>query len=454
MQTNPRHLAVKILCRRQESGLPVDQVMEQILSGSPCSPQDRQLLMAIVFGVLRHQRYLDFLLAGVSRHPLTKMKNMTLQALRVGLYQLVFMDRIPPSAAVNETIEALRSARQPKWLTGFVNGLLRTLARRDDLSANPWERVEIPPAVSLSHPDWLFDRWQARYGLEKTSEICLHNNSRPALCLCINTRLISRQEYLDLASREKLSARPGEYSPDAVLLDDFTGPVSGLPGYAQGFFTVQDEGAQLIVRMIDPFPPGKYLDACAGLGGKTIQLAHMAPMGSLITAVEPNIQRFGLLRENIARLGLGSIVTCHNSCLEDFAASAEHRFDGVLVDAPCSGLGVIRRQPDIRWNRTVNDLLRYQGEQRALLHTAADLVTPGGILVYATCSTEPEENEDVAAAFPQKHADFSPAKAEELAECLKNHINEQGFLQLLPQEGHDGFFAVRFDKKQVRNRDI
>ncbi|OKY73712.1 MAG: 16S rRNA (cytosine(967)-C(5))-methyltransferase [Desulfobulbaceae bacterium DB1] len=452
MKTNPRALSIKILCRRQETGHPVDQVMEQLLTAEPCSPQDRQLVMAIVFGVLRRQRYLDFILAGVSRHPLAKMKNLTLQALRVGLYQLAFMDRIPPSAAVNETVAALRAARQPKWLTGFVNGLLRTLARKDGLLAQPGEIAGIPPAVAHSHPDWLFDRWQQRFGREKAVAICAHNNSRPGLCLCVNSRRISRSDYLDMAARAGIAAQAGEYSPDAVLLEDFKGPVSGLPGYEQGFFIIQDEGAQLITGMLFPLRLGKYLDACAGLGGKTIQLAHMAPEGSHVTAIEPNIHRFDLLRENIARLGLDSIVTCCNCSLADFASSTEERFDAVLVDAPCSGLGVIRRQPDIRWNRCPDDLRRYHEEQLHLLDTAVGLIAPDGSFVYATCSTEPEENDGVAGKFLQKHADFSPAKTEELAEYLRIFINEQGFLQFLPEEGHDGFFAARFTKKGDRRQ--
>ncbi len=449
MQSTPRHLAIKILCRRQDSDNPVDQIMDQLVSERHCPAQDRQLVMAIVYGVLRHQRYLDFLLARVSRHPLTRMKPMTLQALRVGLYQLVFMDRIPPSAAVNETIKALHAARQPKWLVGFVNGLLRTLAGTPGLSASPGNNPDIAPAIAHSHPDWLFERWHGRYGLEKTISLCLHNNSRPPLSLAINSRRISRDDFLLRARDAGIVAQAGTLAPDAVLLPHFSGPISQIPGYHQGFFSVQDEGAQLIVPLLAPFPIGHYLDACAGVGGKTIQIAQLVPAGSRITAIEPNAMRFALLRENIDRMSPEAAIASRNSTLADFAASCDARFAAVLVDAPCSGLGVIRRQPDIRWNRSPEDLRRYHQEQLNLLQTAASLVAPGGALLYATCSSEPEENKEVATSFLRLHPDFSPAPAEELAQYLKNFINGHGFFELLPGNGHDGFFAARFHKNEL-----
>lgn len=447
MQSTPRHLAIKILCRRQDSGNPVDQIMDQLVSDRLCCAQDRQLVMAIVYGVLRHQRYLDFLLARVSRHPLTRMKPMTLQALRVGLFQLVFMDRIPPPAAVNETIKALHAARQPKWLVGFVNGLLRTLAGTPGLSATPWNNPDIAPAIAHSHPDWLFERWHGRFGRQKTIALCLHNNSRPILSLAINNRRISRDDFLALARDAGIVAQAGTLAPDAVLLPHFSGPISQVPGYSQGLFNVQDEGAQLIVPLLAPFPVGHYLDACAGVGGKTIQLAQLVSAGSQITAIEPNASRFALLRENIDRMKPAAAITSHNSTLADFASSCEDRFAAVLVDAPCSGLGVIRRQPDIRWNRSPNDLHRYHHEQLDLLHTAASLVAPGGTLLYATCSSEPEENNEVATSFLRLHPDFSTAPTEELAQYLKNFINEHGLFELPPGNGHDGFFAALFKRK-------
>ncbi len=165
MQTNPRHLAITILCQRQETGQPVDLIRDNILNKAmPANAKDSQLVTALVYGVLRWQRFLDAILQDFSSHPLAKMKNLTLQALRVGLFQLCFMDRIPPSAAVNETVKALKESRQPKWLTGFVNGLLRNIARQTETLPGPWDNNLMPPAVRLSHPDWLYQRWLARYG--------------------------------------------------------------------------------------------------------------------------------------------------------------------------------------------------------------------------------------------------------------------------------------------------
>ncbi len=428
----PRHLAITILSKRQETGLPVDQIRDQLVDqAEETNRKDIQLVTAIVYGVLRQQRLLDSIIADFSKHPLKKMKNLTLQALRVGLFQLCFMDRIPASAAVNETVKALRTARQPKWLTGFVNGLLRSIARKVESGADLVGAKKLPAAVRYSHPDWLYKRWLSRYGEDEATRICQTNNSQPPLCLRVNTRVTSREEFVALLKEAGIQATVSKLAPEAVLLPGFKGNISMLPGYTNGSFMVQDEGAQLISLMLAPLSPGKCLDACAGLGGKTIHLAHMLPQESKLIAIEPAAARFNLLHENISRMELSGLIDAHQTTLAAYRKKADTLFQSILVDAPCSGLGVIRRQPDIRWNRQSADLKRYQATQLELLRDAAALLAPGGAMVYATCSTEPEENDDVVRLFLQAHADFSLTK---------------DFLRLLPDQSHDGFFAARLEK--------
>jgi len=441
MKDNPRYLAIQILRKRQSTKEPVDSIMEQLLQEANLpDSRDNQLVMAMVYGVLRQQRLLDALVAHYSRHPIGKMKNLTLQALRLGLYQLCFMERIPDSAAVNETVKALRQARQPKWLISFVNGLLRNVAR----SADPLGQLDdkkLSPAQRYSHPDWLFQRWQARYGKERAAEICRLNNSRPPLVLRVNRRKMGRDEYLLMLTGGGLEASPGHYLPDTIVVHGFKGRISDLPGYDRGLFAVQDEGAQLITMMLAPCGPGSYLDACAGLGGKTMQLAAMLADDSNITAVEPNERRLELLKENSLRLGCEPGLFA--GTLADFARDSTGVFNGILVDAPCSGLGVIRRQPDIRWNRQEEDFARYQKLQLELLGLAASLLEKDGVLVYATCSTEPEENQQVVFRFLADHPAFAVEAPPALPLAAGSLIGEDGFFQMLPSLGHDGFFAAR-----------
>lgn len=429
----PRQLAITILYKRHDTGQPVDQIRDDLLSSlAALNPKDRRLVTAIVYGVLRQQRLLDNILADFSKHPLKKMKNLTLQALRVGLFQLCFMDKIPSSAAVNETVKALRNARQPKWLTGFVNGLLRNIVRQAETTSDLLTKKQLPVAVQYSHPDWLYERWAARYGTAEATRICRENNIQPSLTLRVNTQVISREEFVNKLKQAEITAELSNIAPEAVLLPNYKGEISTIPGYPHANFMVQDEGAQLISLLLSPLPQGKCLDACAGLGGKTVHLAQMLPPKSQLIAIEPNTARFSLLQENINRMGLTEVVSTHQTTLAEYTKHSATLFQSILVDAPCSGLGVIRRHPDIRWNRGENNLKRYQATQLALLRDAAAILAPGGVMVYATCSTEPEENDDVVRLFLQAHADFSLTK---------------DLLRLLPGQSHDGFFAARLEKQ-------
>lgn len=447
----PRYIAIDILCRWEENRLPVDQLMEQHAGDADLADiRDRQLLQALVFGVLRWRAYLDWVIGRFSKHPISKMKSRTLQALRVGIFQLFFLDRVPPSAAINETVQALKDMQQPKWLTGFVNGVLRSVERQRPDLPTPFNGKALPDSAALGHPEWLIDRWVKRFGRPGTVAICRANNSFAPLSLRVNTTLTTRDDLLKLLAAAGIGATKGKYSPTAVRLTEYSGPVVNIPGLNEGLFQIQDEAAQLVSMLLGPLrPDGLYLDGCAGLGGKTSHLAQVLPAGGRLFAAEPNPGRLQKLRENLVRLHLGKAVHIVEGKLESLLPAMKEKFTGILIDAPCSGLGVVRRHPDIRWARNPEDLARYHGVQLEILASAARLLEPGGVLVYSTCSTEPEENQAVVGDFLADHPGFSLSDCQGfLPESGAELVDETGYFQTIPgRDDLDGFFASRMIKK-------
>ena len=443
MPTSPRSLAIEVLCQWQRGEHPIDLYLEPRLQGV-ADQRDRNLVKTMVYGVLRERGTLDWILGLLSSSPLPRLKPAILQALRIGAYQLLSLERIPPPAAIHATVEALKAKGEPRWLVGFVNGILRSVGRRRPEFAERLKAGKAPDEALFNHPAWLLERWRARYGTQGLTAICQSNHEPSRLCLRVNTAMVTVPDLMETLAAHQIQARQGRYLPEAVWLDQ-VGTIADLPGYREGWFLVQDEIAQLIPRLVLPFPEGRCLDGCAGLGGKTATLASLVPAGVTIDAVEPEPRRQRLFQENMHRLGLQDIALSATT-LESFAARGNETFAAVLIDAPCSGLGVTGRHPDIRWQRKESDLLQFQTKQLAILQAAAPLVAPGGILVYATCSTEPEENEEVIARFQEVYPTFVIESAvESLPVEAWELVDQQGYLRTIPgQPGSDGFFGARF----------
>ncbi len=439
-----RSLAINCLTQWSGTDKPIQYFIDTLIHSSELQTGDRQLAVMLVMGVLRRQQYLDTIISRFSNTPLRKMKPLTLAAMRVGVYQICFLERIPDSAAVNETVKALKNSRQPGWLLKFINGTLRAIARE--------KQTLPPPEIAgpnnepiLEHPDWLTKRWRRNFGQQKMKEICRINTLEPELCLHVNTSLTGTKKLAELFAQASIATRTGKYAPDSLILPGHRGAVTALPGFKEGLFQVQNQAAQLTCLLLRPLIRGGcYLDGCAGLGGKTCSIAELLPPEATIIAVEPDKRRTRLLAENLARQKLAGQVTIFHQNLQDFSASNPQPFAGILIDAPCSGTGVIRKQPDIRWNRHPEDLAAYQTSQLSLLKTAASLLAPGGVLVYATCSLEPEENEQVIELFLASTAGFTLTNCRDfLPDSAASLVDDNGFFKPLPGENIDGFFAAR-----------
>lgn len=441
----PRKAVIDILCAWEVSGKPVDLFFNREAALLPA--QDRGMVKTILYGVLRQRDYLDHIISRFSSHPLNKMKALTLNTLRVGVFQLLLLDRVPESAAVNETVRALKKSRQPQWLVRFVNGVLRNVARQKEKLPSP-DTLARGTKPILNHPKWLQDRWQGQFSSETMEQICRYNNCEPPLTLRVNRNKTDRDSFSRLLTAASIAHQPGRYSPNSLTIKDHTGPVDRLPGYDQGLFQVQDEAAQLATLLFPPFSRGqRILDGCAGLGGKTCGLAQLLNSSSQLIAVEPDSRRTRLLRDNLTRLQLNALVDIRENTLQQFAQNSPDPFDAILIDAPCSGTGVIRRQPDIRWNRKPEDLPAYQALQLDLLDLAASLLAPGGSLVYATCSLEQEENQEVIHKFLTIHPRFRVINAaDRLPGEARTLVDEAGYFRPHPANGLDGFFGCALIK--------
>ena len=439
-----RFASIETLCLIQQQGLPVKPVLDGIVGQCRLAPEDRALAMQLVYGVLRQRQFLETLIKRLCRHPLTKLSPFVLHSLEIGLYQLFLLDRIPESAAVNETVNAVKAAGLPQRLQGFVNGILRESIRQQaELPGNSADPETGEPY--LNHPPWLTDRWRRHFGEAEMRRICAENASEPSLVLKINPARTSKERYRSLLDQAGIAHREGLYAPDALVVPGYHGSIPQLPGYDDGLFHIQDEATQLAPLLLGPFRQGGcYLDACAGLGGKTALLLELEKQLDLrIFALEPEVRRYGKMAENLQRLHPDNRCETRRCTAQEFAATGGMSFDGILVDAPCSGTGVTGRHPDIRWNRREEDILRYQAMQLDILDKVAPLVSGNGILVYATCSLEPEENQEVVRHFLASHPRFELTDPAPLLPPAAHRLIDNRYFCPRPGNAIDGFFAAR-----------
>jgi 16S rRNA (cytosine967-C5)-methyltransferase len=407
--------------------------------------RDRSLAAEIVTGTLRWQRSLDHLIEEFSRRRIAKLDPEVLAILRLSLYQLLHLDRVPASAVVDDAVDLTRAARKPS-ASGFVNAVLRaTLRQRHKLPFPP--RPHDPSdrnaalaylGITHSHPDWLLARWLDRYGFDATERWVRFNNETPPLTVRVNRLRVTREEAVSALKQDDIDSEPTRFAPDGLVINRG----NPLRRPADGLVFVQEEASQLVPAVVGASAGERILDLCASPGGKTLAMASdMNDLGRIV-ASDVRARRLKLLQDTLktANSRCVSIVRVPADGPLPFAAT----FDAVLVDAPCSGLGTIRRDPDIRWRRREDDLATLAHGQLMLLIRAAEVVRAGGRLVYATCSSEPEENDAVIAAFVASRSDFRVVDLHSSARSvIAPFIDAQGFFRTTPPaHGLEAFFAA------------
>lgn len=415
--------------------------MSKRLNETNLSPIDRRFATELVYGTVKACATLDWMLGHYLKRPLTQTDPLVVNILRLGMYQLQFLDKVPQSAAVNEAVNLAKKYAHP-GASGFVNAVLRSVIREPDRIRYP--NFDKDPVRNIAlrecHPEWLVKRWLKQIGPAETLELCRFNNSQPPLSLRTNTLKLSRAELLQKLQESGAEAEDSSLAPEGIVCrrqgDD------PLQFIRQGLCQAQDESSMLVAHVVDPQPGELVIDACAAPGGKSTHLATLMKNSGRVLAGDIHAHKIQLIEENQRRLGL-TIIEARQLDATELHKTMAGQADRVLVDAPCSGLGVLRRRPDARW-RKEESLQSLPELQKSILVSAAACVKPGGVLVYSTCTLEQAENEDVVTWFLAQNPQFVLDETGRYFPVAR----AENMITLWPQrDGTDGFFIARMVHK-------
>ncbi len=441
-ELSPRHLAVDILDRVFKTGSYADILLASTLRTVLLSPEDRALTTDLVYGTLRWWGWLTWILQKTYHGEWRRIPPVVKRVLEMGLYQLLFLDKIPDHAAVNESVKIAVEKHKVVW-GRVVNAMLREILRNPSLTEPPDMATDPVHAIAVrwSHPDWMVQRWVDLWGVERTKALCQANNERPLIGVRINPIKSIRDEILKTCQGMFVGAAPSKFL-DTFITVEKSGSLVTSDDLKNGLFTIQDESAGLVGLLVDPQPGERIIDLASAPGGKAAHMAEIRRDTDIILAVDRHSGRLGKVVENIRRLNLKSIFPV----LADGCRSGLRPADKVLVDAPCSSLGGIRKQGELRWRRKPEDIPHRVALQKELLNAASDLVKPGGVLVYSTCTIMPEENQNQIDAFLETHLDFGVDHAGAFVD--ERVVSSRGFIETWPDRHNmDGSFAARLKRK-------
>lgn len=428
-----RELALDVLTRVDAEGAYSNLLLNEALRREPLPRQDASLATELVYGTIQRMNTIDHILSAFLAKGSGKLEPWVRNLLRLSVYQLRYLDRIPAHAAVNEAVN-IAARRGHKGISGMVNAVLRNAIRQG-------LRLHIPAdwplvrriALEHSHPEWLVARWIEQFGEAETRALCEANNRSPHTSIRVNALKTDPDALIALLAEQGIAARRSALS-GAGLVVEGGGNMADTPWYEQGLFSIQDESSMLVAETVDPRPGMEVLDCCAAPGGKTTHMAELMGDRGTIYAFDLHPHKIGLIERQARRLGLGCITAAVGDAARLSEQFAEARFDRILVDAPCSGFGVLRRKPDLKWKRSEADIRAVSELQFRILSDVRRLLKPGGRLVYSTCTVEREENEAVIDRFLAAFPEFALERAR----------------RIMPHHDHaDGFFIARLYKRQA-----
>jgi len=445
-----RNTIIDLLLRIDEDSGYSHLLIDHEMKARNIDPKDEGLLTEIVYGTIQRKLTLDYYLQSFLR-PKQKMEPWVRMLLRMSIYQMVFLDRVPDHAIIHEAVEIAKQ-RGHKGIASFVNGVLRNVQRKGVPDTALIENATKRLSIETSHPEWLVDRWVRLYGFEVTSDMCMANLAKKPLSVRVQPLKISRENAMELLQEEGFKTSASTFSDQGIIIDQ--GNILKSKLFKEGYVTIQDQSSMLVAEMLQIQGGLKVLDACSAPGGKATHIAEKMQNQGEIRAHDLHKKKIKLIDEKAATLGLTNIVASQADARNLQKIYQEETFDRILVDAPCSGLGVIRGKPDIKYNKTEKDIQHLAAIQLDILETVAPLLKKDGLLLYSTCTVDIEENEAVVKHFLKKHSDFQvdhtffdelPSNIQESPGLTKNGI------QLFPQTFQtDGFFLTRLIKKSEK----
>ncbi len=448
----PRELALKTLVSLDKTDSYTGNYLEEIFkSNSGFDERDRAFISNLIQGVVRWKLRLDWIIGQFSKTPVKKIDRTILNILRLAVYQIMFLDRVPESAAVDTAVEQSKAQKGHKHIISFVNGVLRNICRNKESITFPGKSKDPVKYLSryYSFPLWLSERCLDEFGRDAAEALFNAQNQFPPLHIRTNRLKTDRDLLIKILEDEGIDGTPGEYSPECIILTNFSGRIERLSAFKKGLFQVQDQAAQIVSWLLNPQPGEEILDICAGLGGKSTHLRELMDGLGSVTALDSDKKRLAALRENALRLGISGIKTVAADATSSLLTVLKGTYDRALIDAPCSGLGTIGRHPDIKWNRTEPDIKRISRVQRKILENSTEVVKNGGYLLYVVCTYTREENRTVIDNFLTRSGEFSLVNLKaKIPEWGTNLIDNDGFFRSYPNKHNmDGFFAALLKKK-------
>ncbi|MCF6466430.1 16S rRNA (cytosine(967)-C(5))-methyltransferase RsmB [Clostridium sp. Cult2] len=443
---NSREIALNILMDINIKGAFSNYSINKHLKGE-VDIKDQNLIREIVYGVIENLMYLDHVISKLSKIRITKIQPAIMEILRMGVYQMAFMDKIPDRAAINEAVN-LSKRHGHKGVSGFVNGVLRNFSRNKEELMKVDEKDKLDYlSIKYSHPKWMVKRWVEEYGYEFTENICKTNNLKPKLNIRANRLKTSREKLIRALSNYGFITSETKYAKDGIIVHNPT-RITEIEEFKLGHFIIQDESSMLVAQIANPKENSLVLDLCSAPGGKSTYMAELMGNKGRIISRDIYEHKLNLVKENSIRLGIDIIETEIFDALK-FDESLVGKVDYCILDAPCSGLGIIRRRPDIKWNRREEDINGLRKIQKNILDNAKQYVKPGGIIIYSTCTIGKEENLDIINGFLNGNSEFSLSGFDNLLDSTeKIETGNNGYIQLFPHiHGIDGFFIARIQKK-------
>lgn len=442
LYAGPRGIAVKVLNRIFKTDAYLDKLIDSEMKNIELSGKDKALLFEIVHGVIRWSLKLDWILTGFYKGQYSKLMQDIKTAMKVALYQLLFLDKVPEYAAINEAVEFVKKL-QGKKSGDMTNAVLRNILRNKENIRYPDKETDLVNYLSVvySHPVWLVKRWLKQFGEDFTSKLMESNNERPKLYLRLNKLKTSKSELITLLDEVDVKYKNCAYFDEFLELKSISN-ITDWEYFKKGYFNIQDEATGFGVKLLDVKASDRVLDMCSAPGGKTSFLAAEMDNEGEIVAIDLHESRIKILEQNLERLGVKNVKTV---AVDTLKFKDEEKFTKILADVPCSGLGTITKKPDIKWKRMLSDLYEMPKLQFRILEKGASLLRVGGEIVYSTCSIDREENIDIVNKFLEKYSNFELINASYKFD--KNLLDSNGCVQIYPHiHNIDGAFAAKIRK--------